>query len=94
MKKRLLVPFFIGLVLLFACLLLADKGYLLPLILLFPSFTLLADYNDTFAGIASTVQFPLYYYFITMGKTTRRRWMIFGVILFLHLLMVRFAGVK
>lgn len=66
----------------------AGKGKLLPAILLFPSYLLMYPYNDTFAGIIGTLQFPLYFYANTLGNTKKTKLLIVLITVLAHLLMV------
>ncbi len=87
-KKRLLILGG-GIVLLILSIFLAGNGFLMPLILLFPSYILLYDFNDTLAGIAACIQVPVYFYLISFGKTKNRRILISGALLLIHLFMIR-----
>ena len=80
-----------GLALLLICILLAGKGYLMPLILLFPSHIIILKNNDTLAGLVAVLQFPLYIYLISLGNTKNRKLMIGGAILLVHLLLIRYV---
>jgi hypothetical protein len=89
MKKKMWIIFGAGLALLLICILLAGKGYLLPLILLFPSYIIIVDNNDTLAGLVAVLQFPVYIYLISLGNTRNRKLLIGGAILLIHLLLIR-----
>jgi hypothetical protein len=88
-RKKLWIIFGTGLALLILCIFLAGKGYLMPLILLFPSYLVLFNINDTLAGIAACIQVPVYLYLISLGKTKNRKLLIGGAILLVHLLLIR-----
>lgn len=88
-RKKLWIIFGTGLALVILCIFLADKGYLMPLILLFPSYILLFDFNDTIAGIVACMQVPVYVYVISLGKTKNRKLLIGGALLLVHLLLIR-----
>jgi hypothetical protein len=88
-RKKLWIIFGVGLALLILCIFLAGKGYLMPLILLFPSYIVLFDFNDTIAGIVACIQVPVYVYLISLGKTKNRKLLIGGAILLVHLLLIR-----
>ena len=60
LRKKIWIIFGAGLVLLIICIFLAGKGYLMPMILLFPSYIVIYDFNDTLAGIAACIQVPVY----------------------------------
>ena len=89
LRKKRWIIFGTGLALLALCILLSGNGYLMPLILLFPSYLFLFDINDTLAGIAACIQVPVYVYLISLGKTKNRKLLIGGAILLVHLLMIR-----
>ena len=89
LRKKVWIIFGTGLALLILCIFLAGKGYLMPLILLFPSYLFLFDINDTLAGIAACIQVPVYIYLLSLGKTKNRKLLIGGAILLIHLLMIR-----
>jgi hypothetical protein len=91
MKKKLLLVFVIGLALLIGCLLIANKGMLLPLIILFPSYLATADMDGTLAGILGTAQFPVYYYLSTLAKNKKQRMYIIGAIILVHLLVMKYV---
>lgn len=89
LRKKIWIIFGVGLALLILCIFLAGKGYLMPLILLFPSYLALFEFNDTLAGIAACIQVPVYIYLISLGKTKNRKLLIGGAILLVHLLLIR-----
>ena len=89
LRKKRWIIFGTGLALLILCILLAGKSYLMPLILLFPSYLVLFDINDTLAGIAACIQVPVYVYLVSLGKTKNRKLLIGGAILLVHLLLIR-----
>ncbi len=88
MKKKLFIAFGAGLFVLAISLLLAEKGHLLALIILFPSFLLAFDANATLAGILASVQFPLYYYLITIGNSKIKKIKIISGVLLVHLIIM------
>lgn len=87
MKKTFIIIFVIALAVLIGSLYAAEKGILLPLILLFPSY-LLTVANTTVAGLVASVQFPLYYYASTFGNTKKKKLLIVLITILAHLLMV------
>lgn len=89
-KKRLLI-FGIGFALLVLCIFLAGKGYLMPLILLFPTYIYLLDINSTLAGLIACLQIPIYVYLITFSKSSNRKLLISIAILLVHLLSIWLA---
>lgn len=91
MKKKLFIAFGAGLLVLALSLLLAEKGHLLALIILFPSFLLAFDTNATLAGILASVQFPLYFYLQSIGNSKIKKIQILSIILLVHLIMMYFV---
>ena len=91
MKKKLFIAFGAGLFVLAISLLLAENGHLLALIILFPSFLLAFDTNATLAGILASVQFPLYYYLITIGNSKIKKIKIISGVLLVHLIFMYFV---
>lgn len=88
-KKRLLLVFIIGMLLLIGSLMLAKAGKLLALILLFPTFPYLFDMQQTLAGIAATAQFPLYLIFWNLAGNRRKKILFAVLILLFHLVMIK-----
>lgn len=89
LKRKILIAFFVGLVLLFLCMFLSEggKGSIQPLLIFFPSsFAQLYIKNDIITSIIMLLQFPIYTALYYQGKTMKSRLMIGFILITIHVL--------
>jgi hypothetical protein len=97
LKQKILIAFFVGLVLLFLCMFLSEggKGSIQPLLIFFPSsFAQLYIKNDIITSIIMLLQFPIYTVLYYQGKTMKSRLMIGFILISFHVLGSYFLLIK
>lgn len=89
LKRKIIIAFFIGLVLLFICMILSGGGHgsIQPLLFFFPfAFIQLYIENDILSSILMLLQFPIYTALYYQGKTIKARLIIGFLLITAHVI--------
>lgn len=89
LKRKIIIAFFIGLVLLFICMMLSGggQGSIQPLLIFFPSaFIQLFIENDILTSVLMLLQFPLYTALYYQGKSMKARLIIGFLLITAHVI--------